>query len=290
MSSGSQRRPMGYTIEQPFHLRLGLAVAPFVIWGAYLGVFALHVFGRSFCDEWLPWRSLLGFERTLAGSSASAWLQTNLNGEPGQLVARIATALHLGWFAWPIIVGFVLTVRRRELLVEYFLWLIACWFIADVVFLLAPVVPPWMDDPSVRRYLFEHGWIDYAPNDLNAVAAFPSLHACIPLTIAFFLWYRVPGGRWAAKLSGILAAAIGFAVVYLGEHWVADVLAGYGLAAAVAFGACSRSVRGTLCHNKPGASLARLNERVFLRASARTRTNVAAAEASAAPDELPRAA
>jgi len=229
--------------ERSFPVRLGLAVLPLLAWAAYLSVFAFHVWARSFCDEWLPWRNLYGSETAILGTSASTWLQTNLAGEAGHITARAATALHLGWFAWPIVIGAGITALRRDLLIEYFLWLAAAWFLADVFFLVAPTVPPWMGDPSVQRFLFEQGWIEYAPNDLNAVAAFPSLHACVPLTIAFFIWRRIPAARIVAVTSGLFAAAIGFAVIFLGEHWVLDVAAGYGLAAAIGLGAGSPFAR-----------------------------------------------
>ena len=40
-------------------------------------------------------------------------------------------------------------------------------------------------------------------------------------------------GRWRARSAGAYAAALGFALVYLGEHYVVDLLAGAALTGAV---------------------------------------------------------
>jgi membrane-associated phospholipid phosphatase len=66
----------------------------------------------------------------------------------------------------------------------------------------------------------------------NPVAAMPSLHAAYPTYIALYGVYI-----WGKKSLPvfILPAAISLAAVYLGHHYVIDILAG-ALYAAVAFG------------------------------------------------------
>jgi membrane-associated phospholipid phosphatase len=64
----------------------------------------------------------------------------------------------------------------------------------------------------------------------NPVAAMPSLHAGFTLLTALFLWKSV---RWWWRIP--LAAypvMMGFTLVYFGEHYVVDVLAGWLYAAA----------------------------------------------------------
>jgi hypothetical protein len=68
--------------------------------------------------------------------------------------------------------------------------------------------------------------------DPNPNAAMPSLH--VGLTVAAALWYglRTAPGKFVLAYS----ALISFVVVYQGDHYVADALGGYAVAAA-AYGA-----------------------------------------------------
>jgi membrane-associated phospholipid phosphatase len=71
--------------------------------------------------------------------------------------------------------------------------------------------------------LFEKGQT-YA----NNVAAMPSLHAAYAMLIALYLWRIVP--RWSRVLLALYPLAMGFALVYSGEHFVVDVIAGWAYA------------------------------------------------------------
>jgi membrane-associated phospholipid phosphatase len=61
----------------------------------------------------------------------------------------------------------------------------------------------------------------------NLVAAMPSVHLGVTTLMLLALW-RTPL-RWA---SGAYLVAMSFAVVYTGDHYVVDVLAGMALGAA----------------------------------------------------------
>src|SRR5439155_7863760 len=68
----------------------------------------------------------------------------------------------------------------------------------------------WQSDPD-------------ALGDPNPSAAMPSVHTAVTAVLALSLW------RWrrAFGLAGAAyTAAMGFSLVYLGEHYVVDVLAG----------------------------------------------------------------
>ena len=64
----------------------------------------------------------------------------------------------------------------------------------------------------------------------DQVAAFPSEHAAFPLLEYFAIRAAVPGIAWAMALWVLFVL---FTIVYLGEHWVTDALAGYVLAIVV---------------------------------------------------------
>lgn len=68
---------------------------------------------------------------------------------------------------------------------------------------------------------------------VNMVAAIPSLHAALSVMIAAFLWSRVQR-RWHPLLVAYVLM-MAFTLVYSAEHYVIDILLGWGLAAAVAY-------------------------------------------------------
>ncbi len=81
----------------------------------------------------------------------------------------------------------------------------------------------------------EHFWRDgwgplYSVFGGNPLAAMPSLHFATSLMAALLL---AEAGPVAGALGGAYAAVLGFALVYLGEHYAVDLLAGAALTGAV---------------------------------------------------------
>jgi hypothetical protein len=73
--------------------------------------------------------------------------------------------------------------------------------------------------------------VDSGQASVNLVAAIPSLHAALTAMISIFLWRRVRRGWRPVLVAYPLAMA--FALVYSAEHFVVDILLGWGLAATV---------------------------------------------------------
>jgi membrane-associated phospholipid phosphatase len=98
------------------------------------------------------------------------------------------------------------------------------------------------DDPALRRMMLEHGeafwgaaWSPlYDVLGGNPLAAMPSLHFATSLMAAHLL-------REAGPVPGAVgwtyAVGLGFALVYLGEHYVIDLIAGATLTELVRRGA-----------------------------------------------------
>jgi hypothetical protein len=76
--------------------------------------------------------------------------------------------------------------------------------------------------------------VDEGQAGANEVAAVPSLHAAISGLLTVFFWPRVRK-RWRPLLA-LYAVAMGFSLVYGAEHYVFDILTGWLLTGAVAFG------------------------------------------------------
>ena len=93
-------------------------------------------------------------------------------------------------------------------------------------------------DIAVRRMMVEYGeffWKDgwgplYSVLGGNPLAAMPSLHFATSMMAAQLL---TETGPVAGTLAWGYTATLGFALVYLGEHYVVDLLAGAALTAAV---------------------------------------------------------
>jgi membrane-associated phospholipid phosphatase len=66
---------------------------------------------------------------------------------------------------------------------------------------------------------------------VNLVAAMPSLHAAYPAMLLLFFW---ADGRWWRIGFGLYTLAMGFSLVYGGEHFVLDIVVGW-LYAGIAF-------------------------------------------------------
>ncbi len=114
---------------------------------------------------------------------------------------------------------------------------------------VVPTAPPWFaeadgderggrDGAEVRRMMVEYGedfWRDswgplYSVFGGNPLAAMPSLHFATSLMAALLL---AEAGPVAGALGATYTATLGFALVYLGEHYVVDLLAGAALTVAV---------------------------------------------------------
>ncbi|MGD0928598.1 MAG: phosphatase PAP2 family protein [Streptosporangiaceae bacterium] len=105
--------------------------------------------------------------------------------------------------------------------------------------------------------LFTHG-SEFA----NNVAAMPSLHAAYPMLILLFFWSRARRTVRALLVGYVLAMA--FTLVYTGEHFVTDELAGWACAIAVYFAGSRlldrRAQRRGSGHGGPGGDGALLDD------------------------------
>jgi hypothetical protein len=101
----------------------------------------------------------------------------------------------------------------------------------DIAVSPATMPPAGTDDIAVRRMMVEYGeffWKDgwgplYSVLGGNPLAAMPSLHFATSMMAAQLLSET---GQVAGALGWGYTAMLGFALVYLGEHYVVDLIAG----------------------------------------------------------------
>jgi len=169
----------------------------------------------------------LGLERLIGfGKPLSERLQDWLYTGSVQPLDWVMCAVHLSWFLAPEIITVYVVVLRWDLFPQLAAVRLGVLYMGLIGFFLLPTEPPWMAVDVVRILEVANG--EPLQVDNNALAALPSLHVALPAALMMWLWtVRLPK---LALLLTLLTAMMILAVVYLGEHYLVDALAGLALA------------------------------------------------------------
>lgn len=213
-------------------------------WGPFLILFFAYEAMRGFAAKtgFAP-HDLSAMERALFGGTLPtvalqhAFYRSDAI-SPQDLIATFFYFMH---FPLPILVGFLFWIRSRDHYRRFIAALLLMAMLAFVTYLFWPSAPPWYQfraangggEETVHKILNEtveklwgpNYWVSplYAHLNPNQFAAFPSLHAAFPALAAVYAWSRY---RWLGV--GLIAwtAAVALSIVYLGEHYVVDILDG----------------------------------------------------------------
>ena len=201
-------------------------------------------------------------DKALFGAVPSVWLQERLvDGSPHAYDAVAALVYATHFVSIPVLTAIVWFCLRDR----FQAWLTAVLAFTTIGvsgYVAYPAAPPWLasqqDEIGEVDRISNVGW-DYLGLDWvgtltaagqegsNPVAAMPSMHAGAAVLVALFLW-PLASVAWRAVLAAY-ALAMALTLVYTGEHYVVDVLAGWLTAAlGVAVGAAflrHRSARRT---------------------------------------------
>ncbi len=160
-------------------------------------------------------------------------------------VNRFLTWAHWLWFIEPYLSLVVILVGHNERFPRAARQMAAVFDVGCALYFVVPTAPPWWaaengltGEEDVRRIMVEVGestwgraWPGmYAALGGNPWAAMPSLHFATSLQAALAL---SDAGKVEGALGWGYAGTLGFALVYLGEHYVTDLVAGAFLVAAV---------------------------------------------------------
>lgn len=169
---------------------------------------------------------------------------------PGEIQGyeKVLVWTHWIWFTVPHSAAAWVLLRHREKFPRAAVMTYAVFDLGAIVYWVLPTAPPWyaaergrMEDgqtPRTRRMMIEYGaqfWRDrwgplYSSLAGNPLAAMPSLHFATSVMAARILSET---GRVAGTLGWVYAGTLGVALVYLGEHYVIDLVAGAALAEGV---------------------------------------------------------
>ena len=184
-------------------------------------------------------------DRALGGGTCpTVRLQRALGREGEVRLHDLALSMvHWSWFLVPHGSMAYILLRHRDLYPRSAGLMAACFDLGLVFYWVVPTAPPWWaaangNMPPVRRLMAESGehfwkrlWRPlYHSLEGNPFAAMPSLHFGTSVMAARVL---SDVGRGPGALGWTYALTLGFALVYLGEHYVVDLLGGLALAEAV---------------------------------------------------------
>jgi membrane-associated phospholipid phosphatase len=215
-------------------------------WSPFIGVLFIYDRLRGYADGLLfHAREVpqIKVEEALFGKPIpTVWLQAHLwHGASDLRWWDYATwFIYLTHFFATLIVAAILWRWAHDRFVRFATMVCVLALAGFVTYVLYPADPPWLAarHGSIGRAnrtiaivwhhvpiahfgsLFEKGQ-SYA----NNVAAMPSLHAGYALLIVLYLWRLVP--RWTRPLLALYAPAMAFSLVYSGEHYVVDCIAGW---------------------------------------------------------------
>ena len=144
-------------------------------------------------------------------------------------------------YIFPVFLAWIIYKRHTGEYARFASTYLLATFAAFLFFIIYPSAPPWLASqdgsiPHITRIAsaifasigvhdFGRLYSSYAP---NPIATFPSLHTAYAVMFVLFV-QRYFSWRWTL-VSLLYPFCIIFGVIYMGEHYVTDVLAGIGLA------------------------------------------------------------
>jgi membrane-associated phospholipid phosphatase len=241
--------PVALTVVLPAGRRRQLGVCALNMW-AYLAAYEMPHDDPEALERRVRIGYPIAVDKVLGfGVTPTVRLQETFS-TPGSInrFERVLVWCHWIWFFVPhASVGYVL-LRDPERALRAAARMYAVFDLGAVFYWAIPTAPPWWaarqgrlesgEPLHVRRMMIEYGeqfWGDrweglYDVLGGNPLAAMPSLHFATSLMAAHLLAEVDPV---AGAAGTTYAAVLGLSLVYLGEHYAADLLAGAALTESV---------------------------------------------------------
>jgi len=181
---------------------------------------------------------MINFDKTIFGVIPTNKLQSLLFLDGAvHWYDYLAVSFYMSHFIVPMLVGFIFWLKDREYFKSYTLALLLLSYSAFITYIIFPAMPPWMAGqlgfiPSVAKVM-DKVFVSFPqPVNLpsvyrfigaNLVAAVPSLHAAYPWLTFLFLMRKY---NFKGLLCLVYVLGVWFSIVYLGEHYVFDIVIG----------------------------------------------------------------
>jgi membrane-associated phospholipid phosphatase len=184
----------------------------------------------------------IDFDRALFGHTLPTnWLQDRLfDVDVAHWYDYVTFFVYLSHFFVTLLIAAFLWRFRYPLFRRWRAMVLAVAAAGFLTYVLFPGTPPWLASetghlPYITRtigYMWQHVHIypaaalfETSNRYVNDVAAIPSLHAAYTLLVVLFFWGSVR--PWGRALLLLYPLAMGFTLVYTGEHYVFDVVLGW---------------------------------------------------------------
>lgn len=154
----------------------------------------------------------------------------------------VGSIIYMTHFVFPVLPLVLLRLRNRTSWLHYVRRFTLTLGISVFIFIIFPAAPPWMASqkgylPPIDRITGRGWWelhlktvsktLDRGVGVLNAVAPMPSLHAGMALLVA--LWFSRNCRLWIRIVALAHPIAMLTALVYFGEHYIIDGIAGWAI-------------------------------------------------------------
>lgn len=139
-----------------------------------------------------------------------------------------AAMIYLSWFALPITATLPLFNRVDGQPWRLVGFVMIAYYLGMPFFALYPLEPPWAHNPEHVMRVFQVLHPEIEGKDANPFASMPSLHVALPAAASLWWGWK---STWGKVMLGY-ACLIWLTVIYSGDHYVADGLAGFALATA----------------------------------------------------------
>lgn len=211
-------------------------------WIPFLFILISYDFLRGFADnlgQRVNIQPLIDADLVLFGYLPTVELQKIMfNPSSPAWYDYIWTVQYFMHFVLPLSFGFLLWIHDRGKFRQFVTGIVLLSYAAWITYMAYPAAPPWMAkrDGYIHEPLHKIMSTTFKafPEKLqlptvyhnfnpNPVAAMPSLHAAYPFLVFLF---ALKFFKWRALLFFPYVASMWFAIVYLGEHYVIDVVFG----------------------------------------------------------------
>ena len=216
-------------------------------WALMVVIYMAYDYSRGTADQWgigVNYTALRDLDSfiTLGREPISGMQRRFYSPNDVKWYDVVGSIIYMTHFVFPVLPLVLLRLRNRASWLHYVRRFTLTLSIAVFIFIIFPAAPPWMASqkgylPPIARITGRGWWelhlktvsktLDRGAGVLNAVAPMPSLHAGMALLVA--LWFTRNCRPWIRVAALAYPIAMLAALVYFGEHYIIDGIAGWAI-------------------------------------------------------------